>query len=349
MLKQLDRLKLLYDYLQKSQADANTLLSFLLANNAEISLRQLQRDLKDVEAYFLKSSEKLVATLQSRKKIYQITISDAPINLTQEIINTWQLVELSGNVPLLQDRVKNIQDNANIFNNIPQLTTGNRIEMNSKGLISTNFYEIKKNHNFSKTVDVLMKAIRQNSYVKIGKISDDFTVDNISGEKTKVTFAPIAIIYHRGDFFIGGMEKNEICFYEIDQFFDIEISNRRFNGKDYLKKLEKERNNRFGISKNINDEVYDIKLEFTNITGALIKKYFWHESQKFYQKSSNDNIIMTLKCGINRELVGWIFQWMYNVRILEPTVLKEKYASAKKKMNKIDEKSAFKYDNIFEP
>lgn len=349
MLKQLDRLKLLYDHLHQGQADSNTLLAFLLEKKAEISLRQLQRDLNDIEKYFLKSAEKLMVTRQSRKKIYQITIPDSPLKLTQGMINTWQLAELSGNVSLLQDRARDMETKTNIFKKLSQLTKGHKIEMNSNGLISTHFYEVKKDDNFSSVVDDLMKAIRHSNYIKIGKIRNNFTVDNVSEEKKNITFAPIAIIYHRGDFFIGGMEKKVICIYEIGQLYDIEISSKVFNGKDYLEKLEEERNKRFGISKNINDEVYDIKLEFTNITGSLVKKYFWHESQKFTQKVANGNVIMTLKCGINRELVGWIFQWMYNVRILEPAIFKEKYDTAKEKMNKINENSAFKYDNIFEP
>lgn len=32
---------------------------------------------------------------------------------------------------------------------------------------------------------------------------------------------------------------------------------------------------------------------------------------------------MTMHCGINRELVGWIFMWMTNVRVLNPPVLRQ--------------------------
>lgn len=349
MLKQLERLKLLYGYLQKEQADSNTILAFLVTKKAEISLRQLQRDLKDVESYFLKSDEKLMVTNQSRKKIYQITKSDAPLKLSQSSINTWQLSELSGNVSLLRNRANDMEAKDKIFKMLPKVNSGHKIELNSNGLEKTNFYEVLKDDGFDLIIDDLMKAIRHDNYIKIVKIKNDFTTDNVDGEKNKLVVAPIAILYHRGDFFIAVMEKKAICFYEIGQLNTIEIIDRKFNRKDCLEKLEKERNKRFGVSKNINNEVYEIKLEFTNITGSLVKKYFWHPSQKFHQKTSNDNVIMTLQCGINRELVGWIFQWMYNVRILEPSILKEYYSEAIKKMNKINDTSVFVYDNIFEP
>ena len=32
---------------------------------------------------------------------------------------------------------------------------------------------------------------------------------------------------------------------------------------------------------------------------------------------------MYLNCGINRELIGWIFQWMSNVKVIKPEILKE--------------------------
>ena len=349
MLKQLERLKLLYGYLQNEQADSNTILAFLVTKKAEISLRQLQRDLKDVESYFLKSDQKLMVTNQSRKKIYQITKPDLPLRWNQKTINTWQLSELIGGVPLLLNRAKDIEAKKNVFKKLSLLAKGNKIEFNSNGLLSTNFYEVLKDDGFNLIMDDLMKAIRHDNYIKIVKIKNDFTTDNVDSEKNNIVVAPIAIFYHRGDFFIAVMEKKAICFYEIGQLNTIEIIDRKFNRKDCLEKLEKERKRRFGVTKNINNEVYDIKLEFTNITGSLVKKYFWHSTQKFYQKTANDNVIMTLQCGINRELVGWIFQWMYNVRILEPLILKEYYSEAIKKMNKIDNTSVFVYNNIFEP
>ncbi|MNG35937.1 hypothetical protein D3C85_1814520 [compost metagenome] len=59
---------------------------------------------------------------------------------------------------------------------------------------------------------------------------------------------------------------------------------------------------------------------------------------------------MTMKCGINRELVGWIFQWMYNVRIIEPVILQDYYNQTLRKItgNGKSEKHLV-YDNIFEP
>ena len=79
MLKQLDRLKLLYDHLHQGQADSNTLLAFLLEKKAEISLRQLQRDLNDIEKYFLKSAEKLI--IRDGKSLDDLTFDELGVYL----------------------------------------------------------------------------------------------------------------------------------------------------------------------------------------------------------------------------------------------------------------------------
>ncbi|MET4080671.1 putative DNA-binding transcriptional regulator YafY [Pedobacter sp. UYP30] len=41
---------------------------------------------------------------------------------------------------------------------------------------------------------------------------------------------------------------------------------------------------------------------------------------------------MKMECGINLELVGWLFQWMGNVKIVEPTILKDLYQQQLDKM-----------------
>ena len=77
---------------------------------------------------------------------------------------------------------------------------------------------------------------------------------------------------------------------------------------------------RFGVTNNIDNTTYSIELEFTDITGNFIKNYYWHANQSF-TKNKNGNWLMKFESGINRELIGWIFQWMGNVKIKSPKKL----------------------------
>ena len=49
---------------------------------------------------------------------------------------------------------------------------------------------------------------------------------------------------------------------------------------------------------------------------------------------------MTMRCGINRELGGWIFQWMNNVKIIEPPELIALYQDIVNKINANNQKNA---------
>ena len=58
---------------------------------------------------------------------------------------------------------------------------------------------------------------------------------------------------------------------------------------------------------------------------------------------------MYLTCGINRELIGWLCQWMYNIKIIAPAVLKTHYTKALQKMSQNHQKETpLVYRNIFE-
>lgn len=99
------------------------------------------------------------------------------------------------------------------------------------------------------------------------------------------------------------------------------------------------------MTKNIDDNIYKIKLEFSSVTGSYIETFVWHHSQKLKRK--DNSIIMTLKCGINRELVGWISIWMFNVRVLEPPELQDYYNKTIKEIQQVNKKDMLLYRNIF--
>jgi predicted DNA-binding transcriptional regulator YafY len=104
---------------------------------------------------------------------------------------------------------------------------------------------------------------------------------------------------------------------------------KKFSASKYINQLE-ELKHRFGVSKNIDDKIYTIKLQFSESTGNFVQKLFWHPTQKITKHKKN--FILEMECGINRELVGWIFQWMHNIKILEPPELIDIYQQTLKEI-----------------
>ena len=56
---------------------------------------------------------------------------------------------------------------------------------------------------------------------------------------------------------------------------------------------------------------------------------------------------MTFTCGINRELLGWLFSWMYNVKIIGPPELIDYYKKSLAKITQIHGSENLVYRNIF--
>ncbi len=212
----------------------------------------------------------------------------------------------------------------------------------------SNFYEAINPLEGNTKLNSILDAIANNNSITIDKLLFDFTGDNASFNQKKIRFIPIEILLHRGTSYLGGYNSNKkiIQFYDITQIERFQIDKQSVNHPNLQKTLNIELASRFGISKNIDNEIYAIIIEFPLATGNYIKKHFWHESQSFVEKKGK--ILMTFHCGINRELIGWLFHWMYNVKIIAPPILLDYYKKAFEETKLIHtSQKPLVYKNIF--
>lgn len=229
-------------------------------------------------------------------------------------------------------------------------TTKYKKSIFSNQIRKTNFFESKLVSNDRKLIENINSAISKNFTISIKKLNLDATGDNYSFSQRNINFKPIELIYHRGTYYIGGYNilKKTIQFFDLNQIKEYELLDMQIIDPTIIEKFEKELKIRFGVSKNINDEIYNIKLEFSSVTGNFVMNHFWHGSQSFEIKKGK--IFMKLNCGINRELIGWIFYWMYNVKIIEPPILIEYYQKAINEIQLINSSEyPLVYRNIFNP
>jgi hypothetical protein len=299
--------------------------------------------------------------IQRLQEIYKI-VKTKKVNLI-EIISRLNEIGIDISIRQLQRDLNDIHPILNKDENLITSRNSKRVKyffvkgnkrksykstINPNKIRQTNFYEAKINPLNNKIIESLSKAIENNFSIVIPNLSYDSTGDNYAFIENNIRFKPIEIIFHRGTHYIGGynIEKKIIQFFEINQIKKIEPFSEELPKKNYLEKLNQELVTRFGISKNINDEIYSIKLEFSLVTGNFIMNHFWHETQSF--KIQKGKVIMTMNCGINRELMGWLFYWMYNVKIVEPRVLQDYYVKTVEEINLINNnKQPLVYKNIF--
>ncbi len=135
---------------------------------------------------------------------------------------------------------------------------------------------------------------------------------------------------------------------DINQISNYRLSNSTFRYNRVNTLVREALRKRFGITQNINEEVYDLVLEFSPETGQFVKNHLWHYSQ-FFELLPNRNYLLRLRCGINRELVGWIFQWMGNVKIIGPDILIQYYREQLTIMLQNLQGESLGYTNIFQP
>lgn len=298
----------------------------------------------------------LIYTFLKRKKVnyddiieflskYNVTIG---IRQIQRDIKELPLL-LKGNEHLLKER--NSQKII-YFTIISTSKTSKKQEIEFKTADNSNFFELIDKSKISSNFSIIDNAITNNLILKIKKLKNDITGDNNSFDKSNIYFIPLKRIKHRGSYYLGGFNVKEKRYqiFDVVQLKDIIITETSFliEKQNHYKNFEEEYKNRFGVTKNIDDTIYTIRINFTSITGNFIKEHNWHPTQKF---KKNGNIIqMELTCGINRELIGWLFYWMYNCTVVEPQILKDLYIKTTDEIVKINQKNIpLLYKNIFAP
>ena len=299
-MKQTDRLHFIIKQLRNNALTIHDLKKKIDFLYCSISLRQIQRDLVDIEK-FLTNQEEMKTFRRNYLKYYYIQT-----NNINESINKDDFV------------------------------------------IETNFYTQKLIDNHLEKIELIKTAIKESKTILISNLMNDETGDNYNFTTINISFIPLKIINHRDTYYVGGFNNNKKCIqiFGINQLEKVIIEKNYKNQLELIEKLNIELYNRFGVTKNINSEIYTIKIEISSVLAGFIKNHHWHESQKFYKKAGNT--LMVLNCGINRELLGWLFQWMYNIRVIEPKILKDYYEKTIKEIqNNSISKTPLVYRNIF--
>jgi predicted DNA-binding transcriptional regulator YafY len=300
-MKQTDRIHFIIETLREGSQTIHELKQLIEERSAPISVRQIQRDLDEIDK-FLFREEKLISYRRNYLKYYKIK--------------------------------KN--------------TDYNSIHKMDDAIIETNFYEQKLSNGDTEKLEIIKNAIEGSKSIIISNLINDETGDNYNFTTTNISFIPLKIIYHRNSLYVGGYnnKKNIVQIFGINQLQNITLSKAYKNKTELSDVLQTELMARFGVSKNIDSHVYDIKIEISSVLAGFIKNHFWHHSQKYTKR--NNNLILNLKCGINRELLGWLFQWMYNIRVIEPPILKEYYEKTLHEIQKnVTSKYPLVYKNIF--
>lgn len=345
------RLLRIKELLAKQPYSIKKLQEQLKSEDIIIGERQLYRNIKEIGKTLLNDGERLTPP-QKGAMMWMIEVDESATKLSTYDVNSF-IISQATNPSCLKGRQTSLDKiNSHIGKVISKTNYNNNPNWNRESIVATHFYEFDyKEAEHKDKIEDLLNCAADHLEIQLLRYEGD-SVSLYQSIKLPFTFYPVRIVYHRGVFFVVGVMKNlnkviTLDIHQIEEFKPLLKSFKKQYSK-YKKQVEEELKNRFGVSQNMDEEKHNIELEFSSTTGFYVKNHIWHPSQKFNLLTSG-NWKMTMECGINRELVGWIFQWMGNVKIINPPELKSLYNRQLQKMLTLNEGEELEYSNIFQP
>jgi predicted DNA-binding transcriptional regulator YafY len=351
-MNQIERLHFIYQLLEIEPRTVQDICKELAQAGYTTANRQIYNDLLQLEKSYLRKNQQLqITTGQHNQKTYRLVYTDSSISVTGYDVNSYQLSRLSMTTYITEGRGDSINKFRDIVaEKIMHLSKTKYTTLPIEQNFNSHFFERKYSADFNKISEDIIWSIANNKIIEIIDIYGDATA--VTKEITyPIKLKALLLVYHNGAYYTAGFteKKNEFLTIDLSKIVAYNITNQTFAHKKALPLAKAELQKRFGLTGNIDKEVYDIELEFSSITGEFLSHYHWHESQTF-SILKNGNYRMKMHCGINRELFGWIFRWMGNVKIIGPQKLKELYLEQLTIINKnYATNQSLSYTNIFKP
>jgi len=351
-MNQLERLHFIYQLLEIEPQTVQGICKELASKGNVTASRQIYNDLVQLEKNYLRKNQKLqVTTGQHNQKTYRLVYTDTTISVTGYDVNSYQLSRLSMTTYITEGRGESINKFRDIVaKKIMHLSKTKYSTLPLEQNFNSHFFERKYTSEFNQMSEDIIWSIANNKIIEILNIYGDAT--NVTADISyPFKLKPLLLVYHNGAYYTAGFiaKKNMFITIDLSKIISYNITNQTFAHKKALPLAKAELQKRFGLTGNIDNEVYDIELEFSSITGEFLSHYNWHTTQSF-TLLKNGNYRMKMHCGINRELFGWIFRWMGNVKIVGPKKLKDLYLQQLEIINNNYSSTApINYSNIFKP
>lgn len=351
-MNQLERLHFIYQLLEVEPRTVQDICKELELKGYRTAQRQIYNDLVQLEKNYLRNNQALqITTGQHNQKTYRLVYTDISIAVTGFDVNSYQLSRLSMTTYITEGRGESINKFRDIVaKKIMHLSKTKYAALPLEQNFNSHFFERKYSADFNQMSEDIIWSIANNKIIEVENVYGDAT--NVTSDITyPFKLKPLLLVYHNGAYYTAGFIAKNNLFITIDlsKIVSYNITNQTFAHKKLIPLAKAELQKRFGLTANIDNEVYDIELEFSSITGEFISHYNWHATQSF-TPLKNGNYRMKMHCGINRELFGWIFRWMGNVKIIGPKKLKDLYLQQLDIINKNYSNSAsLNYSNIFKP
>lgn len=292
--------------------------------NIKISERTLYRYLEEIGALRLNDGHIQMIDGETNRKIWKFEYDNSARELGENDIRSFLLLKnLAPNI-LTEKRMQSI---TKLEDMLYKAQSKSKFEyhfgLTSHGTIRTsNFSGHIYDEREQQNLDTFIWAIQNNRKARILE-----TATGIGGDSGGLSFPlnvlPMQILYHKGAIFLQSLTETtkELLSLDLTQIKRFDIQESVFDPGHYVAYFREEAGKRFGVEPNLDATLYNITLEFSPEMGEYINNRVWHASQKVIRKA-HGKWEFRLNCGINNELIDWIFQWDSKVRVVKPKRLK---------------------------
>ena len=335
----------IYNRLRQSPVTLDVLHDWTKRTGMNVSRRTLYRYLDDLAESIAFPGEKIVVIEgENNKKVWKIEFEKSATSLNQFDINSYYFLRNFVPQSLSAPREQSLQKlDQLVYATASKSRFEINVDANQMGFIRTDYIDALYNEQDHIFLEDIIWAIQQHRKISIENINFDIKYFP-EGFAAKMMVFPLRLIYHFGMIYVGvfSPDVNRIIILPFNDIVKSSVTNDVFNPAAYYPLLDAYLANTFGITPNINDEIYDISLEFAGFTGQYIRQMNWHASQRFEEKKDG-NLLLHLRCGLNRELLGFVLYFLHNVRVLQPLKLRDMVTERIKMIQDIYAKDELEY------
>ena len=287
----------LLDYVHRADPDAKV-----------VSRRQLERDMKAI----MNSGVAIDVERRSKQVYYSLSRSAGlPTLSTSQANEPFLMYMLKASLPSLKDSP--LQEIiATLRDEIETVAPGEVV------LPDTMLASISLGH-YSGTVDQdilsdIIVAVAEKKWIRV-----------VYGERTtsQVLF-PFKIIPYLGRMYVAVWHPKHANYgvYAIDRIRVVYDAPKPHPPKPRFD-LEAFMSTRFGLWEAKERESVTIEVHMTNpILADIFMHSYWHPTQRI-RKRQDGTLKITMQAGVSPELVSWVLHWAPDIKVIQPTSLRE--------------------------
>ncbi|MGV3529906.1 MAG: helix-turn-helix transcriptional regulator [Flavisolibacter sp.] len=322
----LQRIIRLYNRLRRGPVTIAIISEWAKNAGINVSERQLYRDLTSLQQLKIAEGENVVEYVDEKnKKTWKLEYDSSSERVSQFDINSFFLFKNFIPDSIQRQRKHSLEKFEEIlYRNFSNNNYQQQVEAAELYLRKTNWWDISYGEVEHKILEDILWALQNKRMVTV--LADDINTSKIDLVQFPfpAKLLPIELIFHEGRLYLGGLDYNteKLLIYSVTDALKIELSNESFSRKKYLQKYKNQLSGRFIIAEPKDGKVYDIKLEFSRGYGLSMQKVFLHRTAK-WKELENGNYMLLIRCGIGRDLLGFLGHSLDQVKVHQPKELEQ--------------------------